>query len=145
MEAGNAIIRRQPKGESMDRVQFRFFTRLLIAIAITIVVSNGTINAAEPQWIWGTEKSNESVIDGLCLFRKTFDLEKVPDSAILQITCDDQYVIRINNRLVGVDENLTTIEQYDVASILKKGENAIFVRARYMSKGPAGLVVHLKL
>ncbi len=113
---------------------------LRAAYTLSLVVSVPCLDAAEPSWIWGSESAGESVIDGLCLFRNDFCVEKAPASAILRITCDDQYVIRINGRLIGVDESWQDIEQYGVKEVLKEGKNRIFVRARNLAKGPAGLL-----
>ncbi len=127
-----------------DQQKHRINAWLLIA-CVTMGCLVHPSYAEEAQWIWGSERANENAIDGLCLFRKTFTLDALPESAVLQITCDDQYVLRINNRLVGVDENWQFVDQYDVTSILKQGENQIFVRARNMAKGPAGLMADLQL
>ena len=103
-------------------------------VPMLIAACMGSLSSAEPQWIWGTEAANSEAIDGLCLFKKDFTLEKQPTSGILQITCDDQYVVRLNGRLVGVDENWKDIEQYDVSSVLKEGENSIFIQGRNMHR-----------
>lgn len=114
-------------------------------LSICLSLCTLATSAAEPQWIWGSPEAATSAADGLCLFRKTFNLNTVPESAILSITCDNQYVVRINERLVGVDEDWQQIERYEVSSILKAGENDLFVQARNLSAGPAGLLATLEM
>ncbi len=120
----------------------RFYSAIL---SICLSLCTLATWAAEPQWIWGSPDSATNAADGLCLFRKTFNLDTVPASAILSITCDNQYVVRINGRLVGVDEDWQQVERYEVSSILKPGENDLFVQARNLSAGPAGLLATLEL
>ena len=99
----------------------------------------------EPQWIWGSDAADQSAADGSCLFKKTFSISKSPKTAILQITCDNQYSIRLNGRLIAVDEDWSSIEQVDVTPLLKQGENEIFVNARNLTEGPAGMMASLQI
>ena len=46
--------------------------------------------------------------------------------------------------VVGVDNDWQKIEQYDIAEILRPGQNRIFVQARNLA-GPAGLLVDLSV
>ncbi len=118
-----------------------FAASLLSFSCVTTLADDGDQQA---QWIWGSESANESTIDGLCLFQKEFELDGAPAKAIFRITCDDQYVVRINNRLIGVNESWQDIERYDVTSVLKQGTNTVFVRARNLSQGPAGLLANFE-
>ena len=118
----------------------------LVALTFAYQFMNPSFaQATEPQWIWGTANAQVSAEDGSCLFRKTFKLDQLPTKAVLQVTCDDQYVLRLNRRLVGVDEHWQDIEQYDVTPALKKGSNELFVNARNLSAGSAGMWLKLTL
>ncbi len=110
-----------------------------------LLASGSSAHSAEPQWIWGTEDANQSANDGLVLFKKNFNATAQPTSAVLSITCDDQYVIRLNGRLVGVNERWQDVERYEVSQLIQKGENSIFIRSRNLTEGPAGLLASLKL
>ena len=114
-------------------------------IAALIFTSTLLTQAAEPNWIWGTANANESAPDGLVLFKKDFELKGHPKSAILRITSDDQYVARVNGRLVGVNERWQDIERFEISDVLQAGTNSVFVRARNLSEGPAGLMFHLQI
>ncbi len=119
-----------------------------LAVFIIRILSNlsaSTAHAQQAQWIWGSPEATRQAMDGLCLFQHAFELDRVPAKAVLRITCDDQYVVRINNRLVGVNASWQDIERYDVTAMLTRGTNTVFVRARNMSQGPAGLLASLQL
>ena len=102
---------------------------------------------AEPGWIWGAAGAAVQAEDGHCVFRKPFAVPGADgqiESATLQITADDQYVLRLNGRLVGVDADWNSIEQYDVRELLKVGENELLIVARNL-QGPAGLWLSLDI
>lgn len=129
----------------MMRSYLRVFTRRTFTAALTwllLFISLHPAVATEPIWIWGKPDANKEAADDVCLFRKTFELDQPATRGILRITCDDEYIVRINGRLLGVDDNWQHIEQYDVTSLLKSGTNQFFIRGRNLD-GPAGLLVHL--
>ena len=99
-------------------------------------------DAPTAQWIWGTEQANQKAPAGRCEFRSQFSLSE-PKHGELAITCDNQYVVRLNGRLVGLGDNCQQLDRYDVTEILRDGENTIYVRCRNIDDGPAGLLVRL--
>ena len=96
------------------------------------------------QWIWGTPGGNEKAQAGRCEFQYQFSLAK-PKQGELIITCDNQYLVRINGRLVGMGDDWEEQERYDVSELLKDGENTIYVRCRNTDAGPAGLLAQLSV
>ena len=66
----------------------------------------------------------------VCHFRKTFDLEHVPESFIVHVSADNRYKLYVNGRFVGLGPeygdvynwNYTT---YDLKPYLKQGENTV--------------------
>jgi len=61
------------------------------------------------------------------VFRKTFSLEKVPAKAEFRITAEPSYTLYVNGSKVGSDDRLESIETYDLAPHLIKGDNEIRV------------------
>ena len=60
-------------------------------------------------------------------FRKSFHLEKVPAKAEFRITADPAYTLLVNGRELGSDNHLETVETYDLAPLLKTGNNEILI------------------
>lgn len=111
----------------------------------------GAEQSVEPpaQWIWGaggiSSNTGQTVAEPeACHFQRKFALSDVAsiNSAELQIACDDRYVLRINDRLIGIGHQWQQIDRYDVAAALRDGENVIHVVAGN-DQGPAGLLVKL--
>jgi alpha-L-rhamnosidase len=64
------------------------------------------------------------------LFRKTFLLNEVPDSLIVHVTADQLYKLYVNDRKVGFGPAISDFynwqyDTYNIAPLLKKGENII--------------------
>jgi alpha-L-rhamnosidase len=64
------------------------------------------------------------------LFRREFELEEVPDSAVLHVASGDRYRVTVNgqgcvNGDVSSDYVRMFYDSYEVASLLKKGQNVI--------------------
>lgn len=80
----------------------------------------------------------------LALFRKTFDLDKLPEAASIRITCDNGYVLHVNGAVVGRGGAWQRIQQYDVRKHLRAGRNLLAVEARNEGDS-AGLIAELAL
>ena len=70
------------------------------------------------------------------LFRKTFDLDGVPDAAPLRLTADSRYVLFANGAEVGrgpirSQPRRLRFDEYDVARELRAGKNTIAVLVTY--------------
>ena len=108
---------------------FRFpaltaFAILLVSPAFTPTIS---AQAAEAQWIWSSADANKAAPPATSYFSKTFELGE-PESGLVEITCDNRYVLRLNGRLIGANNNWQQLDRYDVTPLLVKGENTIDVR-----------------
>jgi HEAT repeat protein len=103
--------------------------------------------AAEPiasaEWIWSAQPGF------LCHARRTFELEREPRSASLQITCDNGYELYVNGSFLGSDIGAESavwqsVESYDIGAFLKAGRNVVAVRATDLG-GQAGLIVGMQI
>jgi hypothetical protein len=79
-----------------------------------------------------------------CFFRKSFSADKTPVSARVRITCDNEYALYLNGRLVGRGTAWQVVDEYDVAAFLQPGRNVLALAARNAG-GPAGLIAELVL
>jgi hypothetical protein len=110
---------------------------------------NATITAPMGQWIWSHLAKPPSVPPAgeKITFRQTFTLEKLPEKAFGLITCDNQYRLWINHRLIGEDQNWESLESFDTTRAIQLGENEILIEATNGGNGPnpAALFFVLKL
>ena len=97
--------------------------------------------SAQASWIWWPDEK-EGVANRY--FRREFRLASLPESAWLRITCDNGYTVFVNGREVGSGNAWEHIQEYDVASLLKPGANAIAVDARNAG-GEGALIAELTL
>jgi hypothetical protein len=96
------------------------------------------------EWIWSAtdaRPAGEEVV-----FTHTFKLPAGTTGRMI-ITCDNEYVLKINGKEIGRDSNWETVESYDVSRALQTGSNTIRVEARNLGSTPnaAALYVHLQL
>lgn len=115
-------------------------------------------NASTPafrtaRWIW-PESNTWDLRNSYALFRRTFQLEKVPEQAPLLITADQSYQLYVNGVFVcrgparGFQKSWP-FDEVDLVRFLKTGKNVIAIRAFhpgsgsffYISEGTAGLLV----
>lgn len=118
------------------------------AVDVSAAAGNGTFEVSAyghvaPEWIWGSEGADVEAEAGRCDFLKSFSLDEV-HTGRLEIVCDNQYVVRLNGRLIGIGNQWKQWTAYDVSPFLVVGENRIQVRCRNEG-GPAGLAVKLIL
>lgn len=100
------------------------------------------------QWIWAdrtahlaeedilSQRLDPDYYDRRVLFRRTFELEQVPDTAPLRITADSRYILYLN----GIELSRGPIRHgrrqlhydlADAADVLRPGRNVIAVQARF--------------
>lgn len=89
-----------------------------------ILAFGAVATAAEPQWIWHAADDRNEAPAGTRFFRKTFDLQ-APEGGRLEITCDDEYKVFLNGKVVGRNQDWATIESIDVSKALKDGANRL--------------------
>lgn len=92
------------------------------------------------RWMWSPEGGALS----RCAFRKEFALTELPREARVHITCDNGYTLFVNGQQVGSGSSWTTVQSYEVSTLLRAGANAIAVLATN-DGGQAGLIAELVL
>ena len=97
--------------------------------------------ASLPKWIWKKGQIKTENVN----FKKEFNLKEKPEKALLQATCDNTCVIRINGREVAKSNHWQNEPVFkDVAQYLNEGKNEIFVEAA--NEGNiAGFVMNLQI
>ncbi|HSI08705.1 MAG TPA: alpha-L-rhamnosidase N-terminal domain-containing protein [Rariglobus sp.] len=107
-------------------------------------------------WIW-PDNHHWDIHNSYALFRKSFELKKVPAKAPLFITADQSYQLYVNGSYVcrgparGFQHHWS-YDEADVGPYLRPGRNVIAVRAhnpgfsnfQYVTQGNAGLLVAAK-
>lgn len=82
-------------------------------------------------WIWNDKDMiSDPAKRSPLLFTRKLLLDKPVRKAYLRISAQGTYALSINGREVGKDDDVVTLEQYDIKPFLKKGENIIEVRAK---------------
>lgn len=108
------------------------------------------------KWIWADADTGVNTHGE---FRRTFVLETLPESALVQIACDNKYWMRVNGHSVTVEGGLnrgpneydTYYDLLDIAHYLTEGENVLEILAwywgetshmtHYITSGTPGLIV----
>lgn len=107
-----------------------------------------TISDLQQSWIWideWTDNSNDGSAAGVVSFRRSFELEIVPSTAVIHLTADTRYKLVVNGRrvAVGPTRSVPSIWHYDtldLAPFLVSGSNQVDVRViRYFPSSRAGL------
>ncbi len=89
------------------------------------------------EWIWVTDELEEIHPQG-ALFVATLHLDRPPPSALLKVCGDREYVVYVNGTAAacGWSRPGFRLDLYDVAHLLKQGDNVIAAEVR--SPTPAG-------
>jgi len=107
----------------------------------------------EAQWIWMPDNIQSDVM----LARRSFNLNEIPNEAILRITASSKYEVYLNDTYIcqGPARSAPhhqSFDIFDITSLLKQEKNTIAVRVHYQNgttsyhlKGRAGLLVQLDL
>jgi hypothetical protein len=94
----------------------------------------------EACWIWyPNDKSTANL-----WFWKGFDLTSVASPARLRITCDNGYTVLVNGQSLGSGSQWQSVQEYDLANVLRPGRNEILVRARN-DGSDAGLIAEVTM
>jgi hypothetical protein len=97
----------------------------------------------EAQWIWHPDHEKESVPEGACYFRKTFEGPE-PEAGQITITADDSYELYVNGRLVGRGNSQKRMDEYDIKRFLNRnGANTIAVRVENQRGNTGGLAARV--
>lgn len=85
------------------------------------------------KWIWsapGSRPAGEAVV-----FTKELRLPSKFVASIV-ITCDNEYLLKVNGKRIGGDADWETIEEFDLSKALRPGHNEIRVEAKNLGGGP---------
>lgn len=123
-----------------NKLIFYIFTFLLLSLKIKADEKYWWYSGAEwkippilekAYWIWNDkdmlsdpEKGNPFV------FRKNIFIKKQVKNAYIIISAQGKYTFLINEEIVGTDDDVITLEKYDIKKFLKKGENEFRVKAQ---------------
>ena len=103
----------------------------------------------EAKWIWFTEGNPASAAPvGKRHFRRTLVLpEDEIESARIALTADNAFTVWVNGRKVGVGDNFTQMQEFDLVPSLKPGTNLFGVTAENSGEqpNPAGLIASLRI
>ncbi len=91
------------------------------------------------KWIWASTTSKNSYV----AFRKSFELNEVPEEAVANIAAESKYYLWVNEELAVVDgaskRGATPYdgfyERVDLADHLKQGENTLVILVSYNGRG----------
>jgi lysophospholipase L1-like esterase len=110
-------------------LRFRILSAASFALLLVFppLTPANSVRAAEAQWIWSSAEANKSAPPSTSYFSKTFELGE-PASGLIEITCDNRYVMRLNGRLVGASNNWQQMDRYEVTPLLVAGENTLDIR-----------------
>lgn len=161
-ESAEAYVYQGPRARRMTAEQFvdsvwqltgagpaKFDAPVVRGKPATVDSTNPKANDSIGQWIWSETAQSPSVPPSgeRITLRQTFMLSKLPEKAFGVITCDNEYRLWINNRLIAEDKNWESLESFDAVSSLKLGENQILVEAINGGNGPnpAALFFEMKL
>jgi len=121
---------------------FRWNLRILVAFSAAWLLPLAVEAAEGTQWIWSPQHETGSVPEGPCFFRKSFTVEE-PAAADLKIAADDEYEAYLNGRRIGAGESTEQLDQYEVTSFLRSGENLLAIRVDNKKGATAALGARL--
>lgn len=81
------------------------------------------------QWIWCSEAAS---VNAYAVFTQEFDYQANEKPAILRISADSQYFVRVNEKTIGLGQyadypEYKVFDEYDVTSLLVEGRNTLKV------------------
>jgi len=123
---------------------------MVICVGLAPVVLIGAVHpqlarAADPgragYWVWHeSADASRGVPTGATVYlRRHLDVAEPVAEAWLRISADDAYELYVNGQRVGAGDNWAQPERYDLAPLLRTGDNLIAVKASNNEAGPAGL------
>lgn len=114
----------------------------LVFIAICTSAQNIPTELLEKTWhsYWISVPEASEADYGVYLFRKSFELETVPESFVIHVSGDNRYKLFVNGSLLGLgpargDFYFWNYETIDIGKYLKKGKNT--VAAVVWNEGPS--------
>lgn len=98
-------------------------------------------------WIWHPDDEVGNVAAGIRFFSTRIDLPADVTSAVLAVSADDQFELKINGASIAKSDGKTDAwrrpVEMDATTALKPGENTIEIRAENVNAGAAGVIFKL--
>jgi len=103
---------------------------LVLTILLLTVFSTSGFSRLKDEVLWISYPSANVTDYGVYHFRKTFELEKVPESLVVYVSADNRYNLFVNGQRVCYGPAKGDLKSYkydviDVASFLTSGKNVI--------------------
>ena len=130
---------------------------VVFLITSTFSMSNSS-SWADAQWIWQQEDGSANT---WVAFRKSFNLNEIPEQALSKIAVDTKYWLWINGEMVlfegglarGAAPNTNYYDEVNLKPYLKEGQNTIAILVWYWGRtrkvhddsGKGGLLFHANL
>lgn len=133
--------------------------QLIFLLIFSLIIQAQEAHMTSPSLQWQETKWNAQWISavsgsgreyGVHHFRKTFSLETVPDSFIINVSADQRYILFVNGKQVGRGPSRGDIlhwyyETYDISLFLKKGKNLIAATVWHFGQYSPGAQVSQEL
>lgn len=97
------------------------------------------------KWIWSYAEVAAAPAGEQVSFLRTIELDQVPSSADVVITCDNEYTLFVNGVQVAADRNWPTVETIDVRQHLTAGKNEILIFGRNAGNSPNAAALYAEL
>ena len=115
-----------------------------------ITVAGAGISFNDANWIWLMKGDSQGSIESKTeYFRRSFEISKQVEKAVMAFTADDCGQLYLNgSRVFNVEEATDTWKSgltENVTGLLKQGKNVIAAKVKNSSKGYAGLLVTLAI
>ncbi|MGL6196954.1 MAG: alpha-L-rhamnosidase N-terminal domain-containing protein, partial [Thermoguttaceae bacterium] len=127
-------------------------TNYILSLLLSIIIVGFSLSAKaehnipaddfKANWVVAADLPNPVPANLWFTFRKSFELETVPEKAVCRIACDSKYWLYVNGKMVvfegGLKRGPTPEDTYydvvDIADSLQKGKNTIAVLMWYFGK-----------
>jgi hypothetical protein len=87
-----------------------------------------------PQFYSGTRRT--------VFAKQTFQLDRLPADARINVSVDDEAIIKINGQQIGTADSYRLIQQFDISGKLKNGENVVELEVTNFA-GPTAVVFEI--
>jgi hypothetical protein len=116
---------------------------MLLLLVGAMGVGNVQAQDSRARWIWYPDAASTSLDGATRYFRKTFELPKRAQHAMLWVMVDDGGTYWLNGQLLGpATEHRGGCTGFPVAKILRPGKNVVAVKV-FNAVGPAGVIVRV--
>lgn len=99
--------------------------------AAPVTSADGAREAARrrARWIWSDPRAAEGTRGGRIVLRRRFALDLLPERAVALVTCDNEFRLIVNGRLLAESRDWQAPAEVDLAPALALGDNEILVEA----------------